>query len=204
MREVGIRLQNFTGIRYTIPEKKPIFLGYTIQLYACYNGQPAKTFQKWITKIGTCVAALVSSLEKRGMALPLQHYCDNARIAKLRNYQSAGAASRLHIPVYEVNSNLCRLLAQSSWSDHLMSEILPDVTNSFEQMTSVCLNRFHNTPNDVRNHISKLQKSCSLLQMRGLYSDQMPVEVILQLAQRLSALLTTALQQQRQQQLHQT
>ena len=115
--------KTFSDASYTIPQKTPKFLGYTINDFNLSNGAPQKSFRSFMDRISNeIIKTLIPSLEAAGMLMEddvyenayvnmrkkfekdnvnyLDHYC----LAQISNFNKLIAISNERsIPVFDIN-----------------------------------------------------------------------------------------------------
>lgn len=108
-RSKAFQLFEGENVIYKFEPKEPKFLGYIVQRFTVRNGNPAKSFQKYIDLIEEKVKnKLVPALEVADMTLPQEKYIsvigESFTISKIRNFNSLIAISQqTGKPVYRLN-----------------------------------------------------------------------------------------------------
>jgi cellulose biosynthesis protein BcsQ len=150
------------------PIHRPIFLGYTIQLFTVTNTgskMPAKAFQSWINKIGTEIEKnLIKNLQPLGMSLPTSLYPQNqvGCLAMIRNYQSANPISNeAHVPVYALTKSV---IETTTYSSHI-KDMVSDINVVFNDFAYIIANGWNFIPLAQRTKLLTLQWAIHVVSM---------------------------------------
>ena len=133
-----------------LPKTKPVFLGYTVQIFTLSNNGvrdrfgavPAAGFKRWIADIDNIINnELAPALKSRGMTVPES---TNHLLARILNFSSTGtAASRAHVPVFALTPVICKVITKSSNcknmienADNIFNILCRDVIAKTDQTTA--------------------------------------------------------------------
>ncbi len=149
--------QLFSDATYTLPNKTPKFLGYTVNDYTLKSGEPSKAFQIIINELNVVINNdIVPSLEKVEMTLKKELYNGfDFCLAKIPNFHSLQPRYQQYgLPIFELTNDQIGstgpVLEQQAANREKFKSIYSDFADKVIHLTLNANKQFKNNIKSVR------------------------------------------------------